>query len=103
MGYQNKRKQKKGYLKKKMQESKGITLQALVVTIILLIILAGIALNMVIGEDGILIRAKDSKRTQDVARISEKLELEKGKVGIDNEYKAKLNRICRTYKKYRLN
>lgn len=103
MGYQNKRKQKINNLNKKMQESKGITLQALVVTIILLIILAGIALNLVMGENGILTRAGDSQRTQDVARISEKLELEKGKVGIDNEYKAKLNRVCRSHKRYRIN
>ena len=37
---------------------KGITLVALVVTIIVLLILAGIAMNLIIGDNGIISRAK---------------------------------------------
>ena len=43
--------------KTKLQE-KGITLVALVVTIIVLLILAGIALSLVLGNNGILGKAK---------------------------------------------
>jgi len=39
----------------------GITLVALVVTIIILLILAGIAINLSIGENGLFERAKQAK------------------------------------------
>ena len=38
----------------KVREEKGITLVVLIITIIVLLILAGVTLNMVIGENGIL-------------------------------------------------
>ena len=41
-----------------MKENKGITLVALVITIIILIILAGITINMVLGEDGLIAKSK---------------------------------------------
>ena len=43
--------------KEKFKNSKGITLVALVVTIIVLIILAGISINLVLGENGIITKA----------------------------------------------
>lgn len=43
------------------RQEKGITLIALVITIIILIILAGIGINMAIGENGIFNRAKYAK------------------------------------------
>ena len=36
----------------------GITLIALVVTVVVLLILAGVSLNLVIGNEGILTRSK---------------------------------------------
>ena len=41
--------------------SKGITLISLVITIIVLLILAGVALTMLSGENGILTRAKTAR------------------------------------------
>ena len=38
----------------------GITLVALVVTIVILLILAGVSLNLVIGNEGILTRSKEA-------------------------------------------
>ena len=46
--------------KKMKKEEKGITLVALVVTIVVLLILAGISLNLVIGNEGILTRSKEA-------------------------------------------
>lgn len=43
-----------------MKNNKGITLIALVVTIIVLLILAGVSIAMLTGENGILNRAKES-------------------------------------------
>ena len=43
-----------------MKREKGITLIALVITIVVLLILAGVSLSLVIGNDGILTRSKDT-------------------------------------------
>ena len=45
----------------KNKQEKGITLIALVVTIVVLLILAGVSLSLVIGNDGIMKRAKEAK------------------------------------------
>ncbi len=59
-----------------MKSRKGITLIALVITIIVLLILAGITINLTIGEHGILIMAKQAgKNYQNAA------EYEQGAIG----------------------
>ncbi len=55
----------------------GITLIALVITIIILLILAGIVLNLTLGEHGILKRASKAGEQYKISEILEKLELEK--------------------------
>ena len=40
---------------------KGITLVALVVTIVVLLILAGVSINLVLGNNGIIAKAKEAK------------------------------------------
>ncbi len=55
-------------------KSKGITLIALVITIIVMLILAGVSLSATIGDNGILTKAKEAKATQDLARLKEDLE-----------------------------
>lgn len=44
----------------KTKEMKGITLVALVVTIVILLILAGVSINLVLGNNGIIAKAKDA-------------------------------------------
>ena len=44
-----------------MKKNKGITLVALVVTIVVLLILAGVSINLVLGNNGIIARAKDAE------------------------------------------
>lgn len=44
-----------------MKEQKGITLVALVITIIILLILAGIAIASITNENGLFNRAKQAK------------------------------------------
>ncbi len=44
----------------KLKNKKGITLIALVVTVVVLIILAGVSINAVIGDDGIIKKAQES-------------------------------------------
>jgi type II secretory pathway pseudopilin PulG len=46
--------------KKILKNSQGITLVALIVTIIVLLILAGVSINLVVGENGILNKAQNA-------------------------------------------
>ena len=58
-------------MKSKIKQEKGITLIALVVTIIVLLILAGISINALAGQNGILNRAVESKEKTEVAQKDE--------------------------------
>ena len=49
-------------MKRILKENKGITLVALVVTIVVLLILSGITINMAIGENGIITKAQETAR-----------------------------------------
>ena len=55
--------------------TRGITLRALVVTIIVLLILAGVSILMLTGQNGILNRAKEAKEQTQKANSKEKLGL----------------------------
>ena len=59
-----------------MRNQKGVTLVALVVTIIVLIILAGISINLLLGDNGLITKAKEAKKQQKIAEIKEKISLE---------------------------
>ena len=58
-----------------MKNQKGVTLVALVVTIIVLIILAGISINLILGDNGIITIAKKAKENTELAKIEEETEL----------------------------
>ena len=53
------------------RNTKGITLIALVVTIIVLIILAGVSISLVLGENGIVNKAKKAKENTELAKTDE--------------------------------
>ena len=44
-----------------LKQQKGITLVALVITIVVLIILAGVAISLTLGDSGIFQKAKDGR------------------------------------------
>lgn len=58
-----------------MKNQKGITLIALVITIIVLLILAGVAIAMLSGENGILKKASDSAEETAVSNAKEQIGL----------------------------
>ena len=60
-------------LKKLRENKKGITLVALVVTIVVLLILAGVSLNLLIGNNGIITRAQQAKISNDLSSYKEQL------------------------------
>ena len=57
---------------KKLKKNKGITLIALVITIIILLILAGVTIATLTEDNGILTRAQDAKAKTEEATLEEK-------------------------------
>ena len=60
----------------KWKKEKGITLIALVITIVVLLILSGITINMLLGENGIIRTAQEAKNTWESAVANEQEDLE---------------------------
>ncbi len=58
-----------------MKKQKGITLIALVITIIVLLILVGVSLRLVAGNEGILGRAEKAVKKSDIGSIKEEIEM----------------------------
>ena len=56
---------------KKLKQNQGITLIALVVTIVVLLILAGVSISMLTGENGIITQAQDAKENTDIGNEKE--------------------------------
>ena len=82
----------KNIRKKIIKKAKGITLISLVITIIILLILAGVTLSLTLGDNGIITQAEKAKEAQEIAAIKEDFqlaildkELEKGGTGLTQE------------------
>ena len=60
---------------KELKNMKGITLVSLVITIIVLIILAAVSINLTIGTDGIITRAKEAAENMEIAALEEQVRL----------------------------
>ena len=82
-----------GNLQKQMirKKNNGITLIALVITIIVLLILAGVTIATLTGENGILTRASDASEETKKASVEEQVKLavaasigEDGKINLDD-------------------
>ena len=66
-----------------MNKQKGITLIALVVTIIVLIILAGISINLILGENGIITKATNAREATRAASVQEQKNLWQASKDVD--------------------
>lgn len=62
---------------KMFNKEKGVTMVALVVTIIVMIILAGISINLTIGNNGIVTKAKQAKKNIEEATLNEQVAMNK--------------------------
>ncbi len=58
-----------------LKEQKGITLVALVVTIIVLLILAGVSISLVLGNNGVITRASGSVVANKIGAMREALDM----------------------------
>ena len=63
-------------LKRFKKNVKGITLIALVVTVIVLLILAGVAINLTVGDNGLFKRAQNAADTWQMTEQNEQSEME---------------------------
>ena len=62
-------------MKNKSQKNKGITLIALIITIIILLILAGVTMNLVIEDNGLINNSKNSKTKSEISQEKETIQL----------------------------
>lgn len=78
-------KQKRTDLKKlNLKNKNAITLIALVVTIVVLLILAGVSINLILDNNGIIAKAKDARKEYGQAKINEQAELDNASYFIDD-------------------
>ena len=68
-----------------MKNQKGITLIALVITIIVMLILAGVSISLLLDDDGVITKAKEAATEMSLAELKEKLELMTLDLKIDNQ------------------
>ncbi len=69
----------------KTKEIKGITLITLAITIVILLILAGVSISIIIGNNSLIDRAKSTQKVQTIAGIKEALELEKVDIQVESK------------------
>ena len=79
---------------KNIGKRKGITLIALVITIIILLILAGITIMQLIGENSLMARAKEAKQKETEAEIRETVQLMLYEYGVRIDIWTHLTREC---------
>ena len=95
---QKQKKTKKCNVKKELlKNDKGITLIALVITIIILLILAGVAIATLTGENGLFARAKQAKQTQTESEMKEKLNLSIQELQVEKLTEATLDDITQEW------
>ena len=68
-------KNNKGKIFKKGSKQSGITLVALVVTVVVLLILAGVSIRLVLDNNGIITRAGDAKDKHEQGRVNDQTDL----------------------------
>ena len=69
----------------KTKETRGITIISLVVTIVVLLILAGVSVSLLIGNNNLFDKAKSTQKVQTIAGIKEALELEKADIQVESK------------------
>ena len=84
-------------MREKILNKNGITLIALVITIIVLLILAGVAIATLTGENGLFARAKQAKQTQTESEMKEKLNLSIQELQVEKLTEATLDDITQEW------
>ena len=85
---------------KEKKNNSAITLIALVITIIVLLILAGVTLNMVMGDSGLFAKAKLAKERTETAQYEEELNLTLLNMASDKMGKLDMETIIKEFPAY---
>ena len=72
-------------MRENLKKNQAITLVSLVVTIIILIILAGVSINLTLGKNGIITIAKQAKENTELTKIEEETALNELYGELENE------------------
>ena len=72
-------------MNKKIRNKRGITLIALVVTIVVLLILAGVSISLILDNNGIIQKSKDARKEYGQARENEQADLNNISTWIEKE------------------
>ena len=75
----------KKIMKTKIKQEKGITLIALVVTIVVLLILAGVSLNAIFSDSGIIKKAQEAQNKMDEAQQKDLSSINELNTWLDNQ------------------
>ena len=78
-------------------KNKGITLVALIITIIILLILSGITIATLGGENGLFARVKQAKKAHVQSEMQEQLTLALNELQVDKEGKASLDDVTQDW------
>ena len=81
----------------KLKSTKAITLVALVITIIILLILAGIAIATLGGKNGLFARVKQAKKAHIQAEMQEQLTLALNELQVDKKGNASLDDVTQEW------
>ena len=73
------------------KRERGITLVALIITIVVIIILAMITVSFLFGENGLIIKAQEAKKMSAIEEVREKLEMATGTAIIDGKGKTTID------------
>ncbi len=87
---------------RKVKEEKGITLIALIITIIVLLILAGITLSMILGPNGIIQTATEARDKTEEAALNEQLMFNKVDDFLEEQLKSELAEETETQKSIKI-
>ena len=82
---------------KKIENDRAITLIALVLTIIILLLLAGISISMITGQDGILAKASKAKNDMNKAQVEESVGLAIAEWELEKESNKSYNVTLKEY------
>ena len=86
-------------------QKKGITLIALVVTIVVLLILAGVSISMLTGDNGIISKAKEAKKENNIGSVKEEINIAFSSIktkAISKDYVITVNDIINSESEYAL-
>ena len=81
---------------KKKNQEKGVTIIALVITVIVLLILAGISIASLTGDNGIINKSTEAKKETEISQYQEKLDIIKHQEYM-NDYEMNLDEFLDKY------